>query len=141
MFSCLPSFPKTLAFCVACPLLIYFSFSFHTSFYYPSLTALPLSLQEKFVSLGIMAQNTCFLKPVQLMCGGPSDLCCLSCVSVHLPISAIASFISHTFIWNEMLEFPHSLFKSWGKTLCKVTIMFVCTGLICVFVSHLLMFD
>lgn len=84
-----------------------------------------------------MAQNTCHLKPIQLTCGGPSDLYGFICVSVHLLISAIASFIRRTFIWDEILEFPHSLIESWGITLCKVTVMFVCTGLICVFLSHL----
>lgn len=73
-----------------------------------------------------LVQNTCcLLRPIQLLYGALSNLYGFTCVSVHLLISAIASFIRHTFIWDEMLEFPHSLIKSWGIAICKVTIMSV----------------
>lgn len=57
------------------------------------------------------------------MCAALSNLYSFSCVSVHLLISAVASFI--TFIWDEMLEFPHSSIESSDTANCKVTIMSV----------------
>lgn len=71
-----------------------------------------------------LIQNACcLLRPIQLMCGTLSNLYGFSCVSLHLLISATASFIRHTFIWDEMLEFPHSLIRSSGIAICNVTIM------------------
>lgn len=60
------------------------------------------------------------------MCGALSNLYGFSCVSVHLLISAIASFIRRNFIWDEMLKFAHSLVKSWGIAVCKVTVFNLC---------------